>query len=61
MLGLIGFAFFIYGKKGKQPVPLLGGVAMMVVPYLVEPIWLEWVAIAGLAGAVFLGQRWLKG
>ena len=61
MLGLIGFAFFVYGKKSKEPIPLLGGVAMMVVPYLMDSIWMEWVATLGLAGAVFAAQRWLKG
>ncbi len=33
--GLIGFAYFMYGKKQKKVVPLAAGLIMCTVPYLV--------------------------
>lgn len=38
LFGSIGTGFFIYGKKQKAPVPLLCGVALMVVPYAISNV-----------------------
>ncbi|HEY7090635.1 MAG TPA: hypothetical protein VH518_21225 [Tepidisphaeraceae bacterium] len=35
LFGSIGLGFFMYGKKAGRPVPLLTGVALMVVPYFI--------------------------
>ena len=34
--GLFGMAYFVYGKKQSQPVPLIAGIALMVYPYFVS-------------------------
>ena len=34
--GTIGFGFFIYGKKQKSMIPLVGGILLMGVTYLVR-------------------------
>ena len=34
--GSIGFAFFIFGKKQSSWVPLIGGLLMLAVSYLVS-------------------------
>ncbi|OHB69972.1 MAG: hypothetical protein A2W23_03545 [Planctomycetes bacterium RBG_16_43_13] len=31
----IGLAYFIYGKKQRQPVPLVIGILLMVYPYFI--------------------------
>jgi hypothetical protein len=36
LFGSIGLGFFIYGKKQRQVVPLVCGVAMMIFPYFVS-------------------------
>lgn len=36
----IGFGFFLYGKKGGKPVPLISGIALMVYPYFITNTYL---------------------
>ena len=35
IFGSIGFGFFLYGKKQRNPVPLVCGIALMVYPYFI--------------------------
>jgi hypothetical protein len=39
LFGLIGFGFFLYGKKQKAVVPLITGIALCVVPYFIANIY----------------------
>ena len=36
LFGSVGMGFFLFGKKQQAPVPLLCGLALMVVPYFVS-------------------------
>ena len=36
LFGSVGFGFFIYGKKQQVAVPLVCGLALMILPYLVS-------------------------
>lgn len=38
VFGAVGFAFFSYGRKQKALVPLITGVALMVLPYFITNI-----------------------
>jgi hypothetical protein len=40
LFGSIGFGFFLYGKKQKAVVPLIAGIALCVVPYLIANVYL---------------------
>lgn len=41
LFGSIGFGFFLYGKNAVRMVPLVTGVALMVVPYFFSSwVWL---------------------
>lgn len=40
LFGSIGLAFLMYGRKQKEIVPLVCGVALMVFPYFVSNDWL---------------------
>jgi len=35
LFGSVGLGFFIYGRKQRTVVPLLCGLALMVVPYFI--------------------------
>lgn len=35
IFGSIGFGYFLYGRKQKAAMPLLCGIALMVVPYFI--------------------------
>lgn len=36
LFGSLGLGFFVYGKRQKAVVPLLCGLALMIVPYFVS-------------------------
>ena len=40
LFGSIGLGFFVYGKKQQAIVPLVAGIALMVVPYFVPNLFL---------------------
>ncbi len=48
-LGLLGFSFFIYGKKQKSLMPLISGVGLMVIPYFISDI-----RLLILSGVIFV-------
>lgn len=47
LTGVIGMAYFVYGKKQAKPVPLVAGLGLMVYPYFFDS-WL-WTALIGIA------------
>jgi len=51
VLGIIGMAYFSYGKKMQRGLPLACGLGLMVVPYFVSnmPVLLAIGAILGVA------------
>ena len=40
LFGSVGFGFFLYGRKQRTIVPLVCGLALMVVPYFIPNAWL---------------------
>lgn len=46
LIGAVGLAMFIYGKKRPEPKCLLIGLAMCVYPYFVPSLALTWVIAA---------------
>ena len=40
LFGSAGLGFFIYGRRQRTIVPLLCGLALMVVPYFIPNAWL---------------------
>jgi hypothetical protein len=39
LFGSIGFGFFLYGKKQKKVVPLITGIALCIVPYVIANVY----------------------
>jgi hypothetical protein len=39
IFGAIGLGYFVYGKKQKAVIPLISGVGLMVLPYLISNIY----------------------
>jgi hypothetical protein len=50
-IGLIGFAYFMYGKKAGRIYPLLAGMGMCIYPYFIASAWLMWGICAALMAA----------
>lgn len=40
VFGSIGLGFFIYGRKQQAVVPLVVGIALFVVPYVIPSLYL---------------------
>ena len=50
----VGLGFFIYGKKQRSFPPLVGGLAVMGIPYFISSaLWMSVVAVAIIAGIWF--------
>ena len=47
LFGTIGTGYFVYGKRQREPVPLLCGLGLIVLPWILTGSWA--LAIAGLA------------
>lgn len=53
--GSVGIAYFIYGKRQQSFVPLIGGVAMVAVSYLVgSALLMSAICVALIAGVYLL-------
>ncbi|HPE71717.1 MAG TPA: hypothetical protein PK018_06035 [Candidatus Competibacter sp.] len=50
LFGSIGLGYFLYGKKQRAVVPLVCGLALMVVPYFISS-----TALLVMVGAVLSG------
>lgn len=46
IFGSIGFGFFIYGRKQQAVVPLVVGITLIVVPYVITNLYL--LLLAGI-------------
>ena len=53
IFGSIGFGLFIYGKKQQRMVPLIAGVGLIVLPYLLSN---PYVLVS--AGVVLVALPW---
>jgi hypothetical protein len=54
LFGAIGSGYMLYGKKQKAPVPLLCGLALVVVPYFIVNTLLLIAAGVALSALPFL-------
>ena len=59
VIGAVGFALFIYGKKAARGPQLVAGLLLMVYPYFMDSavalFSVGGVIVAGLAGALWMG------
>jgi hypothetical protein len=55
--GSIGMGFAIYGKKQRSAVPLVGGIALMGISYVItSAIYMSLAGAALLAGIFWVGK-----
>ncbi len=55
--GSVGLAYFIYGKKQSAWSPMLGGISILAISYLVSSALLMSLACLGVMIAVYLILR----
>lgn len=57
LMGTVGFAMLIYGKKAERGWWFVGGLAMCVFPYMVHSVLLMWLGAGGcVAGAAYMDR-----
>lgn len=58
IIGVVGFALIIYGKKAERFTWIIGGLLMSVFPYFVHSLLAMW-AVAGLCmGGTYAASRY---
>jgi hypothetical protein len=55
--GSVGLGYFIFGKKQSSWIPMIGGILMMAVSYLVGSALVMSLLCAALMAAVYLLLR----
>ena len=56
--GSIGVGYFIYGRKQQAIMPLMGGILMIAVSYLVSSaLWMSLICIGLIVGVYFMMSR----
>lgn len=57
VIGAIGTAMFIYGKKQERPLTLLTGIALCAFPMFVASVVMLWLITAGCIGGLYVASR----
>jgi hypothetical protein len=57
MIGFIGTAFFIYGKKVGRPWPLAAGLLMCIYPFFITNVLTLWLITIALCTGVYLFRQ----
>jgi len=57
--GGLGLGFFVYGKKQQSAGPLLGGIALMGISYLIanSAVWMSLAGVGILLGIYLWSRR----
>lgn len=53
MFGVVGTAYFMYGRKQHAPIPLVCGIALGIFPFFVSNAWLLFGIGSALSAAPF--------
>ena len=56
-LGALGVAYLSYAKAQKKVVPLVGGIALLAVPYLTENVYLYLLTLICVVGIAYKFNR----
>ena len=57
LLGAIGAGLFLFGKKQQRLPQLLGGLALMVLPGVLQDTWAMALGAAAVLGALWFALR----
>lgn len=57
LIGLIGMALLMYGKKEQSPAPIVAGLLLCIAPYFIASLLVTWLVTAGCLGGLFAISR----
>ncbi|MBY0112626.1 MAG: hypothetical protein K2Y21_07380 [Phycisphaerales bacterium] len=57
LIGLLGTAFFIYGKKQERPLVLFTGVFLCLFPMFIASVLAQWLVTGACCTGLFVASR----
>lgn len=57
LIGLLGTALFIYGKKQERPLVLVTGIFLCVFPMFVASVLVQWLLTGACCGGLYAASR----
>jgi hypothetical protein len=58
LVGLVGMALLMYGKKQQRALPALAGLTLCVVPYFIASLLVLWVVTGACLGGLFVASKY---
>lgn len=58
LIGAVGFCMFLYGKREGQPLTLMAGVALSVIPMVMHALVPMWLISGAVVGCVAVHRRY---
>ena len=58
LIGLVGMALLIYGKKQQRAMPALAGLALCVIPYCIASVAVLWLVTGACLGGLFVANKY---
>lgn len=57
LIGLVGFGMFLYGKREGEPLTLIVGLVLGIIPMVVHALVPMWLVSGALVGCVMVHRR----
>ena len=57
LIGLVGMAMFVFGKKNEDPTVLFAGIGLSIIPMFIHTVWALWLISAGIIAGVYFLKR----
>lgn len=57
LIGLVGFGMFLYGKREGQPLTLIAGLVLGIIPMVLHALVPMWLVSGALVGFVAVHRR----
>ena len=57
VIGMVGFVMFLYGKREGQPITVLAGLALGILPMVLHTMLVLWIVSAAIFCGVALHRR----
>ena len=58
LIGLVGFMMFLYGKREGEPLTLITGLVLGVIPMVMHALVPMWIVSGALVGCVAVHRRY---
>lgn len=58
LIGLVGFMMFLYGKREGEPLTLIAGLVLGLIPMIMHALLPMWIISGALVGCVAVHRRY---